>query len=145
MTTPDILSPMVLCGKLGRAAPGAIHRVDRRSRARERSCAWTVCATGIARSRPATTVAALVDPPTRLLRSAFPAGVERRPRSHRVHPVQRQIHVAAGLQVFFEQNGTMDVMVVAVLLLDPPILVFATGPPTTQPVEPLPRGAGRCR
>ena len=28
-------------------------------------------------------------------------------------------------------------MAVAVLLLDPPILVFATGPPTTQPVDPV--------
>ena len=28
-------------------------------------------------------------------------------------------------------------MAVAVLLLDPLILVFATGPPTTQPVDPV--------
>ena len=28
-------------------------------------------------------------------------------------------------------------MAVAVLLLDPPILVFATAPPTTQPVDPV--------
>jgi hypothetical protein len=28
-------------------------------------------------------------------------------------------------------------MAVAVLLPDPPILVFATGPPTTQPVDPV--------
>ena len=45
-------------------------------------------------------------PPNSPATLGVPAGVERRPRRHRVHPVQRQIHVAAGLQAFFEQNGT---------------------------------------
>ena len=40
-------------------------------------------------------------------------------------------------------------MAVAVLLPDPLILVFATGPPTTQPVDPVattrPGAAGRHR
>ena len=51
-----------------------------------------------------------------------------------------------GLQAFSNKRNRLGpVMAVAVLLLDPPILVFATGPPTTQPVDPLPRRAGRCR
>ena len=37
-------------------------------------------------------------------------------------------------------------MAVAVLLLDPLIVVFATGPPTTQPAETVCHDkAGRCR
>ena len=48
-------------------------------------------------------------PPNSPATLGVPAGVERRPRRHRVHPVQRQIHVAAGLQAFFnktEPTGT---------------------------------------
>jgi hypothetical protein len=63
-------------------------------------------ATGITRPRSVTTVAALVDPPHSPARLGVPAGVERRPRRHRVHPVQRQIHVAASVAGLRQQNGT---------------------------------------
>ena len=45
-------------------------------------------------------------PPNSPATLGVPAGVERRPRRHRVHPVQRQIHVAAGVAGLLQQNGT---------------------------------------
>ena len=87
---------------------------------------------------PATTVAALVDPQLACT-LGVPAGVERRPRRHRVHPVQRQIHVAAGLHAFFQQNGTdwdrswrspCSCLIRSSWSSRP-------GRPTTQPVDPV--------
>ena len=72
--------------------PGAVVRLDR-VRHRDHPVA------------PATTVAALVDPPTRLLRSAFLQAWNDGPGRHRVHPVQRHTRCRFGCRPL-QQNGT---------------------------------------
>ena len=87
---------------------------------------------------PATTVAALVDPPTRLLRSAFLQAWNDGLVVIVFIRSSDKYTLPLGLQAFSNKRNRLGpVMAVAVLLLDPPILVFATGPPTTQPVDPV--------
>ena len=87
---------------------------------------------------PATKVAAPVDPPTRLYaRRSCRRGTTTSSSSCSSGPATNpRCRWVAGL-LRTKRNRLGPVMAVAVLLLDPPILVFATGPPTTQPADPV--------